>query len=386
MSVKRRLYYILEAGHPNDRASRAFDWFMVAMIVANVIAAAASTIEPLYGEYRSAFEWFEVLSVAIFTAEYGTRLWVCTEEPVLGGRGPIGARLRFAVGPFALIDLLAILPFYLSLIFPSGDLRMLRVFRLIRFLKLARYSTALATITQVLIEERRALGAALVIMLGLIMLSATALYYAEHDVHAEAFGSIPAAMWWAVATLTTVGYGDVVPLTPIGRVIGGCVMIFGLGMFALPVAIVAAGFSEEIHRHEFMVSWAMVAKVPLFAKLDASTVARIMALLRARIVRAGTVIIHRGEPPDAMYFIASGEVEIEVRPQPVHLREGDFFGEIALVHDIRRVATVRAISRCRLLVLDRRDFHELMESDPDFRAEIAAAVAQRAPNRPKAAS
>lgn len=376
-TAKQRLYHILERGRPEDSVSQVVDWMLIVLIVANVAAAAAGTIEPLYERYKQAFWAFEVSSVAIFTVEYLCRLWVCTEHLSLSDYGPIKARLKFALSLYSLIDLLAILPFYLALIVPMADLRFLRVFRLLRLLKLVRYSPALATLWQVLVNERRALAAALLIMVILLIISSTAIYHVEHDVQPEHFGSIPAAMWWAVATLTTVGYGDVVPVTSLGRAIGGLVMIFGLAMFALPVGILASGFAAEIHRRDFVVTWGMVARVPIFAKLDALSVSRITNLLRARVVTPDTAIFRRGDPPDAMYFIASGEAEVDLKPAPLRLRDGDFFGEIALLRDTPRTATIRTVTQCRLLVLDKEDFKDLLESDGDLRQAITEVAEQR---------
>jgi voltage-gated potassium channel len=375
--LKRRLFQVLEAGHPGDRLSQVFDAAMVLLILANVAAVIAETVGTLQTRYGAAFWALEVVSVAVFTAEYLARLWVATEHPSLARHGALGGRLRGACGPFMLIDLLAILPFYLALLFPVLDLRVLRVFRLLRLLKLARYSPALATLWRVLVDERRALGAALIIMMGLLTLSATVIYHVERAAQPEAFGSIPSAMWWAIATLTTVGYGDVTPVTPLGRAIGGLVMLFGLAMFALPIAIVASGFASEIHRRDFVVTWGMVARVPLFAKLDALSVSRITNLLHARVIQPGTVILRRGDEPKAMYFIASGEVEIELPQGHRRLGDGDFFGEMALLRHGRRLATVRAVSRCRLLVLDADDFHELLATDGDLRQAVSTVAEER---------
>ncbi|MHA1565214.1 MAG: cyclic nucleotide-gated ion channel [Alphaproteobacteria bacterium] len=376
MGMKRRLYEVLEAGRPDDRVSRVFDAIMVVLIVTNVAAAAAVTVASVEATYAKQLLWFEIVSVAIFTLEYSLRLWVSTEHLSLARMPPWRARLRFARSPFALIDLLAILPFFLGLLFPLIDLRALRIFRLLRLLKLARYSPALATLGRVVADERRALMAGLLIMVALLVVSATAMYQAERLAQPDLFGSIPQAMWWAMSTLTTVGYGDAVPITAVGRFIGGIVMVFGLGMFAMPVAIIASGFSSEIHRRDFVVTWGMVARVPLFTRLDALSVARITSLLSAKVVERGTVITRRGESPEAMYFIASGEVEVDTKPEATRLGEGEFFGEIALIRGIKRMATVRAVTRCRLLMLGADDFAELMEQDGDLR-EAVTAVAER---------
>ena len=376
--LKRRVYQVLEAGRPDDRLSRGVDTILIILILANVAAAIAATVETFYQHYRTAFWAFEVISVMIFTLEYLCRLWVSTEHHASRRRNPVRARLLFVVSPYGLIDLVAILPFYLSFFVPAMDLRVLRLFRLIRLLKLVRYSPALATLWRVLVEERRALAATLLIMISLLTLSSTAMYYAERHVQPESFGSIPNAMWWGLATLTTVGYGDVVPVTALGRIIGAFVMVFGLGMFALPIGIIASGFASEIHRRDFVVTWGMVARVPLFARLDALSVSRITNLLRARLVEPNTAIFHQGDSPDFMYFIASGEVEVvDVGTEPIRLKEGEFFGETALLYDIPRKATIRTVTRCRLLVLDRNDFKELIESDGDLREAISKVAERR---------
>ena len=188
-----------------------------------------------------------------------------------------------------IIDLLAILPWYVYLFVPFDlrALRVLRLFRLFRLLKLLRYSPALQTLKRVVAHEYRALLGALLLMMMLMLFSAAIIYFLERGAQPDKFGSIPAAAWWALATLTTVGYGDIVPITPLGKVFGGIVMLLGLGMFALPIAILATGFSQESARHEFVVTWSMVARVPLFSTLDAAEVAEVTKLLYTRLVPAG---------------------------------------------------------------------------------------------------
>ncbi len=376
--LKRRVYQVLEVAHPDDRVSRNIDRALVALIVANVLAVVIETVEPIHARYASEFWVFEVASVAIFTVEYLLRMWVCNEHLSLARDGPIEARMKFAATPFALIDLAAIVPFYIALILPFADLRLLRVFRLLRLLKLVRYSPALATLGRVLRNERRALVGALLIMAAMLLVASTAIYYIERDISPDKFGSIPESMWWALATLTTVGYGDVVPASPLGKIVGGFVMIFGLGMFALPIGILASGFASEIQRRDFVVSWSMIARVPLFARLDGLSVSRITNLLQARVVEPDTVIFHKGDPADNMFFIATGEARVEIEPEPVLLGDGDFFGEFALLNDVPRSATVRAVTQCRLLVLDCEDFRGLLADDENLRRIIDEVVEQRA--------
>lgn len=380
MTFKHRVFRIIEAGSPGDWPSVAFDVFMVALIVTNALAAVLATVESIHARYAGPLTAFEVVSVAIFTVEFAARLWVCREHVYLRDLSPVAARLRFAARPLSIVDLLAILPFYIALLTPLGaaDLRILRLLRLLRLLKLARYSPALSTLGRVLSAERRAIAAALLVMVCLVTVAATALYMVERTVQPDSLGSIPAAMWWAIATLTTVGYGDVTPITALGKLIGAAVMIMGIGMFALPIAIIASGFADEIHRRDFVITWGTVARVPLFARLDALSVTRIAGLLRARIVPQGQIITRRGERADAMYFVAAGEVEVLIEPEPVYLGEGDFFGEIGLLSKAEeRMATARAVTRCRLMVLEAEDFYGLMETDPELRAAIERIAAER---------
>ncbi|WP_422027975.1 cyclic nucleotide-gated ion channel [Pyruvatibacter mobilis] len=376
-SLKARLYHILEAGKTTDRASLIFDVSMTLLILANVVAFALETVEDIGTAHAVWFDAFNLASVAIFTVEYVLRLWVCTEHRPYARLGAAGARLRFAATPMMVIDLLAILPFYLSFLLPI-DLRVLRVFRMLRFFKLARYSPALDSINRVMWQERRALGAAIIVMTGALLVSSTLLYFIEREAQPEAFGSVPAAMWWSMATLTTVGYGDVVPVTVAGRMVGALVMLFGLGMFALPIGIIATGFSHEIHRREFAVTWGMVARVPLFANLDAEQIFVVMGSLEAVTLPRGTHIAHAGDEADAMYFIVSGEVTVERGQGALTLTEGDFFGEIALLQKARRQHTLIVSKDTNLLKLSADDFAVLSRRHPEIRESVLAVARERA--------
>jgi voltage-gated potassium channel len=184
-------------------------------------------------------------------------------------------------------------------------------------------------------------------------------------------------MWWAIATLGTIGYGDVVPITPIGRMLATCTIFLGLIMVALPVGIVATAFGNDIHRREFIVTWGMVARVPLFAGLDANQIAEVMRLLQSQRVEAGTIIARRGESAQSMYFVAAGEVEIDLPERCIRLGAGHFFGEIAVLRKAHRSATVRAIARTSLLVLDARDVHILMDQEPQIAQRIQETARRR---------
>lgn len=376
VTLRQRIHDILEFASETDPVSQAINIFLVTLILLNVAAFAAATVDDINRVHGEAFELFNLFSVLVFTVEYALRLWSCIEIPMFHALRPWRARLNFALRPLMVIDLLAIAPFYLSFLF-GIDLRILRVLRLFRFLKLVRYSPALVALGRVIVNERRALFSALLVMLALILFSATGIYFLERNVQPEVFGSIPSAAWWALATLTTVGYGDAVPLTPFGKLFGGLVMIFGLGMFALPIGIVATGFSQEANRREFVITWSMVARVPIFAHLEAAAVAQIGALLYSRNYQPGEVIFRAGEAATAMFFIASGEVAVDLDKEEVRLGEGDFFGEMALLFQRHRAHNVHAVTRCRLLVLDEKDFEQLCHRQPELLARVRKVAEER---------
>ena len=289
---------------------------------------------------------------------------------------PAAARLRYALSPAGLVDLVAVLPFWFAPFVPN-DLRILQALRVVRFFKIARYSPAMRSLLDVLYRERRALFGCLVITLGTALVSAALMHLAEGRVQPDKLGTIPDALWWSIVTIGTIGYGDVVPVTAIGKLIATGTIFAGLVLMALPVGIIATAFAEQIHRRDFIVTWAMIARVPLFAELDAAEITDIMELLRAQVAEAGQVIVRAGEPAHSMYFIASGEVEIAVRHERLRLGVGQFFGEVAVLRRARRSATVTALSRTSLLVLDAQDLHALMQRDPRVAERIKDVVEKR---------
>jgi voltage-gated potassium channel len=363
---RQQVHDILEVGGDVPPATRFINAFLIVLIFLNAIAFAAETVDHLAARYGTYFYVFNVFSVAVFTIEYLLRLWSAVDIPMLSRMPPWKARLRFALRPIMLIDLFAFLPSYFGWIYPV-DLRALRVLRLFRLLKLVRYSPALQTLGRVLADEWRALVGALLVILVLLLFASTAMYSLEHDAQPDKFGSVPAAAWWALATLTTVGYGDVVPITPWGKMLGGVVMLLGVGMIALPVAIISTGFNQESNRHQFVVTWSMVARVPLFAAMDESEVAEITKLIYSRNYLPGIPIVRAGGVGDAMYLIASGEAEVEIgRGKTVLLKEGDFFGEMALLERRRHKHDVVAKTKCRIYVLDSEALSRLSRSHPEI--------------------
>ena len=369
VDLRRRLYAVLEHGAIGDRAGLIVGRLIVVLIVINLVAMTLDTVPKLQAEYGPLFTAIELLSLVLFTIEYGLRVWVAAEHAPHRHSSERKARWEFITSPLGVIDLLAVLPFWVALVLPF-DLRVLLVFRMARFLKLARYSPAMRSLLDALYNERRALFGCFVILLGATLVAASIMHVIERHAQPDKFGTIPDAMWWAIVTLGTIGYGDVVPVTVLGRIVAAVTIFVGLIMVALPIGIVATAFADEIHRRDFVVTWGMVARVPLFAELQATDIAHIMRLLHAQQVEPGDVIARRGEPAHSMYFIAAGEVEIELKNERVRLGAGQFFGEVAALRRTRRTATVTAVTRTSLLMLEARDLHVLMDREPRIAEHI----------------
>ena len=376
---RRRLYHVLEDGVAGGGLARAVAIGLMALVIGNIAVIVLDTVPDISARHGELFRAIEIASLLVFAVEYLARLWVAPEGAAYRGMAPGRARVVHALKPLSIIDLLAVFPLLSVLVHTdTTDLLLLRVFTLVRFLKLARYSTSLASIGSALHAERRALFATAVVMSGVLLMSATAMYAIERHAQPAAFGSIPAAMWWAVVTLGTVGYGDVVPITPLGKFVASFVIFAGIGMFGLPIGIIATAFVRELERREFVVTWSLVARVPIFEDLSASEIADVMALLEAHAFEPGAIVCRKGDAADAMYFIATGEVEIQLAKGPVALHAGAFFGELALLRNTTRTATVRAVTSTRLLSLGAHDFTALMERRPDIARRIHAIAGGRA--------
>ena len=239
-SLRSKIYWWLERPDRSALGPKILEIAIILLIVANVAAVILETVTPILEAHRQSFITFEIISVSIFIVEYLMRLWVAPENP----EQP--SRTKWARSPLAVIDLLAILPTLFSFIIPM-DLRILRVFRLLRILKLTRYSAAFSMLMAVFEEEAGAFLACFFILMVMLILAASGAWLAENQAQPEAFGSILHSMWWAVATLTTVGYGDVSPITPLGKLFGALITIVGIGMAALPAGIIASGLNTQIH-------------------------------------------------------------------------------------------------------------------------------------------
>ena len=228
----------------------------------------------------------------------------------------------------------------------------------------------LRQLRRVLVLESGPLLSVLVIFLMVLFMASVAEYFLERDVQPAGFSSVPAALWWAVATLTTTGYGDVVPITLLGRVVAAFVMICGLGVFGLWTGILATGFAAETRRDNFLKTWESVSKVPFFAALGPAAIADVTGMLRTMDLPARTTIIRKGQVGDCMYFIAAGEVEVDLPGKKVTLGDGAFFGEMALLGNNLRSANIATTRESKLLVLDLVDFRVLMARHPDLAGTI----------------
>jgi voltage-gated potassium channel len=238
MLSRKRIYDVLEVANPGDRVSRLVDLSILALILLNITAVILESVPAYKERFGSIFQQFELVSVALFSAEYVLRIWSSVEDEKFCS--PIGGRVRFAMSPQVLVDLLAVLPFYLSL---GIDARFLRV---LRILKLARYIKSLQILQRVVYRKRGQLAGTLIVLGVMLIFTSCLIWSVEHKVNPN-IDSIPAAMWWSVVTLTTVGFGDTVPVTSFGKFAAGFVAVIGISMFAFPTAVLGAGFLEEVN-------------------------------------------------------------------------------------------------------------------------------------------
>jgi len=242
-NAKASVHQILDRPEEGDTASKVVDGLLMALIALNVIAAILGTVQSFDDRFGDHLYYFDRASIAVFSIEYLLRIWSCTVDDKY--QQPLSGRIRYMFSPAALVDLLAIAPYYLAV-----DLRYLRVFRLFRVFKLGRYASRLRLIRDVFVAKKEELVISMSISLVALIFCSTAMYYVEKDQQPEAFSDIPSSMWWAVETLTTVGYGDVIPVTAAGKLLGALIALIGIALFALPAGILSGGFSEELARHK----------------------------------------------------------------------------------------------------------------------------------------
>ena len=370
---EERLYRTL---HPETRdpAARILRGVHHAMVAAGVGIMLADTVVPWRQAYDDALDAGFQIVCAFFFAEYALRLWAAPGAPGAAHHAKWRARLAWARSLGGVCDFLGTLPGVIDIVF---DPRYASLFGFIWVFKLVRYSPGLVSLERVIGNARHALLSVLLAFGIVLLLAASLAYLLEGSTQPAVFGSIPAALWWAIVTMTTTGYGDVIPQTVLGRILSGIVMVSGILVFALWAGILAIGFAEETRRREFLRTWDLVAKVPFFHDVGAAAIADVAQLLRPRDYPAGAVVVRRGERGDCMYFVAAGEVEIQLRPESIRLAPGDFFGELALLTGDPRNATIVAVRQCTLLRLDIVDFRHLLGRQPELARIIRAAAEQR---------
>ena len=263
--------------------------------------------------------------------------------------------------------------------FSIYDLRILRLFRLFDIFSQSRFLLPTNTLIKTIIKQRNALLGSQIMVISILLVVSTFIYFLESSVQPDVFGSIPSTMWWGIATLTTVGYGDVVPMTDLGKLLASFTMLVGIGMFALPAAILASAYYEEIQKKNFLVSFEAIASVPLFQELPIGAVGKINEKLQAVLVSEHETIFSKGEEADSMFIIEYGKVKVEI-DNPVYLVAGDYFGEMGLLGNAPRNATISAADDTKLLELTKSDLEELSEEHPKLFEELELSVTKRSSN------
>jgi len=263
-----------------------------------------------------------------------------------------------------------------QLFFSVYDLRILRLFRLFDIFSQSRFLLPTNTLIKTIVKQKNALMGSQIMVISILLIVSTFIYFLESAVQPEVFGSIPSTMWWGIATLTTVGYGDVVPMTDLGKLLASFTMLVGIGMFALPAAILASAYYEEIQKKNFLVSFEAIASVPLFQELPIGAVGKINEKLQVILLAEHETIFSKGDEADSMFIIEYGKVQVEIE-NPVYLVAGDFFGEMGLLSNAPRNATITAADDTKLLELTKADLDELSEEHPGLFKELEFSASSR---------
>ena len=302
-----------------------------------------------YPQWQTAFDLFFPISMVIFVGETALRTYLDRRLGFLGS-----------------VDVVVLVNFFLG---GAYDLRAFRLFRVFEIYKHTRILFPSNTLVRTIYLQRFALLGSQIMVLSVLLVFSILIYFIEGNVQPESFGSIPDAMWWGIATLTTVGYGDIYPATLAGKILASFTMFLGIGMFALPAAILASAYYEEIQKKNFLVSIETITEIPLFAKLPIAALSKINEKLDPVILAAKKVVFNKGDKADSMYIIEFGHVEVEI-DKPVKLGPGDYFGEMGLIGNTTRNATIRTLDEVKLLELTKEDLEELLEEHEVLFQEI----------------
>ena len=309
----------------------------------------STNIMDTYPQWQTAFDLFFPISMVIFVGETALRTYLDRRLGFLGW-----------------MDVVVIVNFFLG---GAYDLRAFRLFRVFEIYKHTRILFPSNTLVRTIYLQRFALLGSQIMVLSVLLVFSILIYFIEGNVQPESFGSIPDAMWWGIATLTTVGYGDIYPATLMGKILASFTMFLGIGMFALPAAILASAYYEEIQKKNFLVSIETITEIPLFAKLPIAALSKINEKLDPVILAAKKTIFNKGDKADSMYIIEFGHVEVEIE-NPVKLGPGDYFGEMGLLGNTTRNATIRTLDEVKLLELTKEDLEELLEEHEVLFQEI----------------
>lgn len=380
MTLRKRIYALLDPAS-DGHAARQVRGIEVMLILVGISSVSAGTVGELGPGARVIAATITGAVSVVFLFEYLARLWVAPENPHLHLASAAWSRLKWVSSAEGIIDLLAVVP---ALAAASGGARLgaesASVFVLLWVLKLATHAPGVGLIARVFHNERSALAAAAALFAIVLFSAATIEHWLEAERQPEHFGSIPGSLWWAVVTLTTTGYGDVVPLSTAGRVVGGLVMLCGICVLALLAGILANGFAAEVRRREFVRIWELVARVPFFSDIGAIAISDIVERLRSRSYPPGATVIRKGAAGDSMFFIVSGEVDVRIASRTLTLSDGDFFGEMALLDRKPRSADVVTATPCTVLVLNVADFYQLAGQQPQLIAAIETEAKRRREN------
>ncbi|ODT32768.1 MAG: hypothetical protein ABS35_00845 [Kaistia sp. SCN 65-12] len=377
-TFRSQVFSVLRPAEPSP-AARRWRAFHLTVLAVGLLAVILLSIDEFAAGHRIYLRSAIWIVTIVFLVEYLVRLWIAPEMPLYAEMPPMQARLHWAVTLPGLISLLATMP---AVMMTGGygitGTDTASVFCILWIMKLGLHAPAFGTLARVISNERAPITSVLIVFAILLMAAATAAHMFERVKQPEAFGSLPNAMWWAVVTLTTTGYGDVVPLTTGGRMIGSLLMISGIAVLALMTGVLATGFAQEERRREYLRVWDQVSRVPIFASLGVVTLSEIVGKLRTRYYPAHVTVLRRGDPGDSMFFISNGEVEVRLPTGgSVRLDDGAFFGEMALLNRQPRAASVATTRPTTLLVLYASDFYEIASHIP----ALAEAVENEATRR-----